>query len=82
MRFRMGMLMGFGAGYYLGAKAGRARYEQLNAMLRRFQRSEAYEVATQKATEAAHTGVERAKEMYEEHRPHAHATDGGVHSHN
>ena len=29
MKFRLGVLIGFGTGYYLGAKAGRARYEQL-----------------------------------------------------
>lgn len=65
----MGMMMGFGAGYYLGAKAGRARYEQLNAMLRRFKRSDAYEAASSKATEVAHVGVEKAKDFVEEHRP-------------
>ena len=65
----MGMMMGFGAGYYLGAKAGRARYEQLNTMFRRFKRSDAYEVATSKASEVAHSGVEKAKDFVEEHRP-------------
>ncbi len=29
MRFRLGVLVGFGAGYVLGAQAGRARYEQI-----------------------------------------------------
>jgi len=29
MRFRLGVLAGFGAGYVLGAQAGRARYEQI-----------------------------------------------------
>ena len=29
MRFKMGFAAGFGAGYVLGAKAGRARYEQI-----------------------------------------------------
>lgn len=33
MRFRLGALIGFGAGYYLGAKAGRERYEQINRWL-------------------------------------------------
>lgn len=28
-KFRLGVIIGFGAGYYLGAKAGRERYEQL-----------------------------------------------------
>jgi hypothetical protein len=29
MRFKTGFAVGFGAGYVLGAKAGRARYEQI-----------------------------------------------------
>lgn len=29
MRFRMGVITGFAAGYVLGARAGRERYEQL-----------------------------------------------------
>jgi hypothetical protein len=29
MRFRAGAVVGFALGYYLGAKAGRERYEQL-----------------------------------------------------
>jgi hypothetical protein len=29
VKFRLGVILGFGAGYYLGAKAGRARYEQM-----------------------------------------------------
>ena len=33
MRFRMGLLVGFGVGYYLGARAGRERYEQLRAWI-------------------------------------------------
>jgi hypothetical protein len=29
MRFKMGIALGFGAGYVLGARAGRYRYEQI-----------------------------------------------------
>lgn len=29
MRFRIGLAIGFGAGYVLGSRAGRARYEQI-----------------------------------------------------
>ena len=35
MRFRLGVLVGFGAGYYLGAMAGRERFEQLNRVVKR-----------------------------------------------
>jgi len=33
MRFRLGLVVGFAVGYYLGARAGRERYEQLRAWL-------------------------------------------------
>jgi hypothetical protein len=33
MGFKMGALVGFGVGYYLGAKAGRERYHQINDWL-------------------------------------------------
>jgi hypothetical protein len=33
MRFRTGAIVGFAVGYYLGARAGRERYEQLRRVL-------------------------------------------------
>jgi hypothetical protein len=33
MRFRLGLVLGFGLGYLLGARAGRERYEQLREWL-------------------------------------------------
>ena len=35
MRFRAGLAFGFAAGYYLGARAGRERYEQLRRLVAR-----------------------------------------------
>lgn len=35
IRFRHGLIVGIAVGYYLGAKAGRARYEQMNAIIDR-----------------------------------------------
>jgi hypothetical protein len=35
MKLRLGLVVGFGAGYYLGAKAGRQRYEQLRRLVDR-----------------------------------------------
>jgi hypothetical protein len=35
MRFRFGLAIGFGAGYLLGARAGRERYEQLRRLIQR-----------------------------------------------
>ena len=69
MRFRLGLAAGFGAGYYLGAKAGRERYEQMNRWLNRAKQSDAYETATEKAKAAVELGVERAKEVVEDHTP-------------
>ena len=69
MRFRLGVMVGFGVGYYLGAKAGRERYVQLNAMVRKVKRSDAYEEATDKARAVVDLGVERAKDLIDEHTP-------------
>jgi hypothetical protein len=62
-------MAGFGAGYYLGAKAGRERYEQLNTWLGRVKGSDAYEVASDKAKAVVDLGVERAKDVIDEHTP-------------
>lgn len=69
MRFRLGVMIGFGAGYYLGAKAGRERYEQLNQMVKKVKRSDAYDTATDKAKAVVDLGVERAKDLVDEHSP-------------
>ena len=66
MRFRLGMVIGFGAGYYLGAKAGRQRYEQINKLVNRTKRSETFEVATEKAKAVIDLGVERAKDAIDD----------------
>jgi hypothetical protein len=55
--------VGFGAGYYLGTMAGRERYEQINRMIKKVKRSEAYDVATDKAKAVVDLGVERAKDL-------------------
>lgn len=69
MRFRLGLIVGLGAGYYFGAKAGRERYEQMNQMLRKMRRTDAYQTATDKAQAAVDLGVERAREFVDEHKP-------------
>jgi hypothetical protein len=33
MKLRLGLIVGFGVGYYLGARAGRERYEQLRGLV-------------------------------------------------
>ena len=52
MRFKTGLLAGFAAGYYLGAKAGRERYEQIRRALRKLAGSEPVRAVVAKAQEA------------------------------
>lgn len=70
MRFRLGAAIGFGAGYYLGARAGRERFEQLNRWMRRAQSSDAFETASEKAKAVIDLGVERAKDAVSDLRDH------------
>ncbi|MDQ1437654.1 MAG: hypothetical protein QOK43_1283 [Acidimicrobiaceae bacterium] len=65
MRFRVGLVAGFGAGYYLGTMAGRERYEQINRMVKKVKRSEAYDTASDKAKAVVDLGVERARDLVE-----------------
>jgi len=58
-KFRIGIVLGFAGGYYLGARAGRERYDQLNRMLRRVQRATALGTAVDKARAVVDLGRER-----------------------
>jgi hypothetical protein len=66
MRLKLGLIVGFAAGYYLGAMAGRERYEQLNRMLRKVKRSDAFETAVDKTKAVVDLGVERAKDVVDQ----------------
>lgn len=70
MRFRLGYVLGFASGYYLGAKAGRARYEQLNEMIDKVRGSETFESTAEKARSIVEPQVERVKEVVEERVGH------------
>jgi hypothetical protein len=63
MRFRLGLVTGFGAGYYLGAKAGRQRYEQMRRFIHQASSSELAETAAEKARAVVDLGVERARDL-------------------
>ena len=52
---------GFAAGYVLGSKAGRERYEQIAEAARRMRGTPAVQQAQQKAKDMVGTGVETAK---------------------
>ena len=77
MRFRLGMVIGFGAGYYLGSMAGRERYEQINRAVRKVKRSDAYDMATDKAKAVVDLGVERAKDVVEDKFKSDSGSNGG-----
>ena len=66
MRFRFGFVTGMATGYYLGAKAGRQRYDQINRTIAKVKRSEAYEEVTELAKEKVEVAAEKAKEVLEE----------------
>jgi hypothetical protein len=63
MRLRVGFIAGFALGYYLGAMAGRERYEQINRLLRQAQGSNALEGAAGKARAVVDLGRERARDV-------------------
>jgi hypothetical protein len=75
MRFRLGLVTGFAAGYYLGARAGRQRYDQINRALRKAKRSEAFEAATEKAKSAVEEGVDKARDLVENRMGNGHSSD-------
>jgi hypothetical protein len=57
------LLIGFGAGYVLGAKAGTERYEQLRRLYDNVTASPTFRKATGRAKEAASTGLGQAKDL-------------------
>jgi hypothetical protein len=61
MRLKLGFLVGFGAGYVLGAKAGTERYEQLKRLYNNLISTPQFQQASDKAKEAVGTGLEQAK---------------------
>jgi hypothetical protein len=61
MRGRLGLFIGFGAGYVLGAKAGRERYEQLRRLYDNLLSSPAIQEARGRARDAVGSGIEQAK---------------------
>ncbi|MEY2420866.1 MAG: hypothetical protein QOI95_933 [Acidimicrobiaceae bacterium] len=63
MRFKLGLIIGLGVGYYFGAKAGRARYEQLRVWIAKAKESDLLETAADKAKAVVDLGVERARDL-------------------
>jgi hypothetical protein len=71
MRFRLGLVTGLATGYYLGARAGRRRYDQINRAVARVRRSDAFEVATERARSVVEEGVEKARAVIGDDAHHA-----------
>ncbi len=65
MRFRLGLVTGMATGYYLGARAGRQRYDQINRSLAKLRRSEAFEHVVDSAKSAVEEGVDKARSVVE-----------------
>jgi len=59
MRFRLGLIVGFGAGYVLGSRAGRERYQQIVRTWNQLMGSPTVHRATDRTREVA---GERAKQ--------------------
>ena len=69
MRGRLGLVLGFGGGYYLGAKAGEERYEEINRYLQRLRGTSVGQVvdtAASKTKEVVNTTAEQARESIEQ----------------
>jgi hypothetical protein len=56
-RFRIGLALGFAAGYYFGSKAGRERYDQIRASATHLRRSR----PVRKIRAAIELGLERVR---------------------
>jgi hypothetical protein len=59
---RFGFLIGLGAGYVLGSKAGHERYEQLRRLYDNLISSPGFRQATGRAKEAVESGFEQARD--------------------
>ena len=67
MKLRTGrVLVGFAVGYYLGSKAGRERYVQLDAALHRLTSAPGFRGARQKVAAALDLGTMAAKDAMSE----------------
>ena len=59
MKFRSGMLVGFGVGYVLGAKAGRERYHQIVEATRAFMENPGVQRLTDEVGKTVSLGKDR-----------------------
>lgn len=69
MRFRTGVIIGLAVGYYLGARAGRERYEELEAYLDRVRSTDAYQQARERVLDLVDGGIVQARTALEDAVP-------------
>ena len=66
MKFRNGLLIGLGVGYYFGARAGRERYAQIERVLDRVRTAPQYIDARGKVADLYADGRERTLSLIDE----------------
>jgi hypothetical protein len=62
-KFKLGGMLGFAAGFYVGAMAGRQWFDRINKAIGKLAGSGAFGTATGKAKAVVDLGVERAKDV-------------------
>jgi hypothetical protein len=60
-KIRIGLILGFAAGYYFGAMAGRERFEQLNRLMGRAAHSPTVDHTAEMAKDVIDLGYEKAR---------------------
>ena len=66
MKFKTGLLLGFGIGYVLGTRAGRERYEQIRQGWDRFSGSPAVQRTAERTKEVAEEQAKRTLHAVEQ----------------
>jgi membrane carboxypeptidase/penicillin-binding protein PbpC len=66
MRFRLGFVIGFGAGYVLGTRAGRERYEQIRELFGQVSAAPVVQRAVEKTAGVAGEQGKRALSVVQE----------------
>lgn len=64
MSFKTGLLVGLAIGYYLGTKAGRERFDQIDRYLEPIRASDGYRQARGMATDIFGTSVSATKKAF------------------
>ncbi len=66
MKLKTGLIIGFGAGYVLGAKAGRERYEQIKTIAEKIAATDTAQQLLEKGEAVVDIGAARAKQIMSE----------------